>query len=87
MTQKVAYEKVPPGFEPGLFGSEPKVMTTTLWNQPIDSCKIVTWRTGLKFRPLRGLGVGNIMVPIRLIQKYMVIEELLLCGLGSLVSE
>ena len=48
--------------------------------------KIVTWRTGLKFRPLRGLGVGNIIYTIRLIQKYMVIE-VLLCGLGSLVSE
>ena len=49
-------------------------------------CKIVTWRTGLKIRPLRGLGVGNIVYAIRLIQKYMVIE-VLLCGLGSLVSE
>ena len=36
--------------------------------------------------PLRGLGVGNIVYAIRLIQKYMVIE-VLLCGLGSLVSE
>ena len=51
-----------------------------------NKCKIVTWRTGLKFRPLRGLGVGNIIYTIRLIQKYMVIE-VLLCGLGSLVSE
>ena len=49
-------------------------------------CKIVTWRTGLKIRPLRGLGVGNIVYAIRLTQKYMVIE-VLLCGLGSLVSE
>ena len=31
-------------------------------------------------------GVGNIIYTIRLTQKYMVIE-ILLCGLGSLVSE
>ena len=30
-TKKV--KKVIPGFEPGLFGSEPKVITTTLYNQ------------------------------------------------------
>ena len=46
----------------------------------------MTWRTGLKIRPLRGLGVGNISHTISLTQKYMVIE-VLLCGLGSLVSE
>ena len=33
-----------------------------------------------------GLEWGNIIYTIRLIQKYMVIE-ILLCGLGSLVSE
>ena len=37
-------------------------------------------------KPLRGLGVGNIIYTISLTQKYMVIE-VLLCGLGSLVSE
>ena len=25
----------------------------------LQHCKIVTWRTGLKIRPLRGLGVGE----------------------------
>ena len=34
--------KVPPGFEPGLFGSEPKVMTTTLWNHTMFFSEIVT---------------------------------------------
>ena len=58
-----------------------------LWRSLLYShCKIVTWRTGLKFRPLRGLGVGNIIYTISLIQKYMV-TQVLLCGLGSLVSE
>ena len=52
----------------------------------LADCIIAPWRTGLKFRPLRGLGVGNIVYIIRLIQKYMVIG-VLLCGLGSLVSE
>ena len=49
-------------------------------------CKIVTWWTGLKIGPLRGLKVGNIIYTIRLIQQYIV-TEILLCGLGSLVSE
>ena len=40
----------------------------------------------LKVGPLRGLVVGNIVYAISLIQKNMVIE-VLLCGLGSLVSE
>ena len=69
------------------FPSPPQV-TTTPGKKPLGAtrCKIVTWRTGLKIRPLRGLGVGNIIYTISLIQKYMV-TQVLLCGLGSLVSE
>ena len=43
MVENQNIKKVPPGFEPGLFGSEPKVMTTTLWNQIAQCCNIVTW--------------------------------------------
>ena len=70
------------------FPSPSPQVTTTPGKKPLGAtrCNIVTWRTGLKFRPLRGLGVGNIIYTISLIQKYMVIE-VLLCGLGSLVSE
>ena len=75
-----------PRIEPGFHRPQRCVLTTILRWRTWNSCKIVTWRTGLKFRPLRGLGVGNIIYTISLIQKYMVIE-VLLCGLGSLVSE
>ena len=80
-------KKMPPvRFELTIPALRVRCLTTWPSRQLIDYCKIVTWRTGLKFRPLRGLGVGNIVYAIRLIQKYMVIE-VLLCGLGSLVSE
>ena len=31
--------KVVPGFEPGLFGSKPKVITTTLYNRIWEKCE------------------------------------------------
>ena len=50
--------QVPPGFEPGMRGSKPQVLTATLWNQmrqPVIETGAIRWkRTMLPLHHCRG---------------------------------